>query len=587
MIVTAVMSLVWAGVAAGQIARQIPSNALVVLKVSKLQATSAKVGQLAQELGLAQLQPQIADPLGSMEAELKLTRGINRDGDLAICYIDPAAADGADESFVVLIPVSNYQEFVTNFGEPVVEGDVTRASLPDTEQPAFLAQWGDYAAMSPIQALVSKKPEGLALAGLAATEFDSKDAVLFANMPALRDKAIPVIQQNRPEILENVQQAISNVPGMDQRFAPVLRAAADQMMTIAEGFMRDSQAALLGVSIGNEGISTTLVSEFAPNTYASRALGQIKNTNQSLLAGLPDARYWALFGMMNTPEVTAKLVDDALAPILKELANIPDAAKPINDYMTAMKTSVSAMNAQSAGLIAPTAALGQGSLVQGVCVYQGDAAALAGAQRQMFTAQMELTKLIAPNAPQQMTYTPGAKTVGGVNFDQIQSTFVPQGNDPAQMQMAQMMTMMYGPDGMVAYTGSIGADQLLMVFGLTDPQIQQAIDAAKARQAMVANQGPMASVAGKLPNNRAAEMYVAIDVIVSTVSNYARQFGMPVQIQLPPDLPPVGATVATEGNAVRIDGYIPTTLIQSLIAAGMQAAMQMQGGGMGGGPGGL
>ena len=66
---------------------------------------------------------------------------------------------------------------------------------------------------------------------------------------------------------------------------------------------------------------------------------------------------------------------------------------------------------------------------------------------------------------------------------------------------------------------------------------------------------------------------------------YAQGFGMPVKMQLPQNLPPLGFSAASEGTAVRFDMHVPTTTVQSIVAAGMQAYMQMQGGGAKGAPG--
>ena len=82
-------------------------------------------------------------------------------------------------------------------------------------------------------------------------------------------------------------------------------------------------------------------------------------------------------------------------------------------------------------------------------------------------------------------------------------------------------------------------------------------------------------------------LYVPLDEIATTVGTYAGAMGMPIQIQLPPDLPPIGITVGSEGSAIRIDSYTPTDLIKALVAQGMQLYMQRMGGGGAGGPGGL
>ena len=82
-------------------------------------------------------------------------------------------------------------------------------------------------------------------------------------------------------------------------------------------------------------------------------------------------------------------------------------------------------------------------------------------------------------------------------------------------------------------------------------------------------------------------LYVPLDEIATTVGTYAGAMGMPIQIQLPPDLPPIGITAASEGSAIRIDSYTSTDLIKALVAQGMQLYMQRMGGGAPGGPGGL
>jgi hypothetical protein len=82
-------------------------------------------------------------------------------------------------------------------------------------------------------------------------------------------------------------------------------------------------------------------------------------------------------------------------------------------------------------------------------------------------------------------------------------------------------------------------------------------------------------------------MYIPLDEIATTIGTYAGAMGMPIQIQLPPDLPPIGMTASTDGTAVRIDSYTPTDLIKALVAQGMQLYMQRMGAGGAGGPGGL
>ena len=80
---------------------------------------------------------------------------------------------------------------------------------------------------------------------------------------------------------------------------------------------------------------------------------------------------------------------------------------------------------------------------------------------------------------------------------------------------------------------------------------------------------------------------MALDQIAVSVANYAKAFGMPINFQVPANLPPVGFTFASDGSALRGDWHVPTQTMQSIIAAVLQVKMQMEGGQQPGGPGGL
>jgi len=150
-----------------------------------------------------------------------------------------------------------------------------------------------------------------------------------------------------------------------------------------------------------------------------------------------------------------------------------------------------------------------------------------------------------------------------------------------------MMAMMYGPGGPMGYTGAIEGKSVITVMGANDALLEKAVTAAKSQEDALGKQQGVTAARKQLPGNRLAEVYVPLDVVISTGVAYAQQFGMPVQMQLPADLPPLGFTAGTEGSAVRIDSHVPSQLVQSLVAAGMQVYMQMQGGAKPGGPGGL
>jgi len=154
--------------------------------------------------------------------------------------------------------------------------------------------------------------------------------------------------------------------------------------------------------------------------------------------------------------------------------------------------------------------------------------------------------------------------------------------------MQQMMGVMYGPGGINLLTGQVNDKLAVTSMGVNDEGLKTLIASAKANDDKLAHSAALAATKKSLPQMRFAEMYVSLDQIAVTLASYAKAFGMPVNFQVPPDLAPIGMTLATEGgSALKGDCFVPAQTLQSLIAAGMQTYMQMQGGQQPGGPGGL
>jgi len=100
-----------------QIADQVPEKALVVFKVRNLQETSGKLQNFATQAGFAMFIPQMSDPLGALQQRMKIEKGLDKTGEFAFVGMDPkdiGAAPGS-EGMLLLVPVTNYDEFLSNF----------------------------------------------------------------------------------------------------------------------------------------------------------------------------------------------------------------------------------------------------------------------------------------------------------------------------------------------------------------------------------------------------------------------------------------------------------------------------------------
>jgi hypothetical protein len=571
-------------VRADQVMDLVPSDALVVLKINKLQDTSTKLAGLLQALGITDFVPMMSDPLGAFQAQTGLSAGIDKASDAAAVLMN-GDMNAPQPPLLLLIPVSDYKAFLGGVTVVKTEGDVTTIHFKDQEQDGYAANWGSYAALSPLKDAVSKKPAGLKVAGVAANELTSKDAVVYVNWPAVKTLLLPKLQSGREQMIGEIDKAFAR-NGWDTAKSPLAKAAANEALDIAQGFLEQSQATTWGLSISKAGINSTMLTDFLPGTYAGNVVSQVKGTDQTLLNGLPSSKYLFYGGGINHPEVGVKVYDDLTAPIIKELPSLGAVGPQIQDVLASYREAMASSQRATFGMVAPNPATANG-LFQIINLYKGDAEKLKAAQIKQVQTQPEVMQALGVPASQapKTTVTPAASEVDGVKFDEMKMAFDTKGKTPQEMQQQQIMAFMYGPNGFIMRSGVIDPKTLLTVAGGTDDLVKSAVAAAKADTDNLSGTDAVKAVDAELPKNRVAVLYVPLDAIVSTAVGYAGKFGFPVPVQLPPNLPPIGVTVGTDGNAVRVDSHVPTQLVQSLIQAGMQVYLQMRGG-QGGGAGG-
>ncbi|HVT87268.1 MAG TPA: hypothetical protein VHD56_00295 [Tepidisphaeraceae bacterium] len=560
---------------------QVPPDTLVVFQVNNLKAVNDKLAKFAQDLGIAAMFPPAADPLGFLQMQAHIQQGLDTAGNLAWVMVDPDKVGGdPSEAMLILVPVTDYKAFLSNWPDATADGDVSAIKFAGDPQPVNVANWGKYAAISPNKKLVTEKPSaGLVVPPITSREIAAKDAILYANMVALRSKVGPELAKTRPEMIQSLEAALNRNP-QATKFTAVIKVVVNQALNGVERCLNDADAATFGLALTSEGINTTLMGEFQPTSYMGKIASSLTNTSESYLGGLPKGKYLAYGGGVHSPAVLSQLLTDIGDPIVKELLAVGPEMAPVQDYYTAVKSAVASAKNGTVGVLAPSGALGTESIMQVIAINRGDAAKMIEANTKMLTVQQQLMKAIgAPGMEtMKMTYTPNAKTVAGVTFNTLATTIEMNPQNPVSMQQAQVFNMMYGPQGQVIQFGVVGNDIMLTAIGLNDTTLAATVAAAKANTNPFEASDGYKAVVSQLPRQHIVAYYLAVGDFATTVLSYAKQFGLALPVQLPPDLPPIGVAVASEGSALRIDTHVPTTLVQSLVAAGLQAQMQMNGG---------
>jgi hypothetical protein len=578
----------------GQVINQVPGKAMVVVHVKNLQDLSQKIAALAKEMSVTAQAPPSADLLGFVSTQLKIQQGLKKDGDCAFAWLGMGrdANGNMGPRFVFLLPVTDYQTFLSNFPDAKTDGAITTANIPSMP-PVCVAKWGDYAAISHDAEVVSGTPGGLTITPSDEKELDSKDVCVLLNMPAVRGMVLPILIASRPEISVQMTQALRQSPLA--KYTGLIRVGFNQIMNFAVRIVTDCDAVTLGFNLADDGVSGSLVADFKPDSPSGQILAQHKSSGDSLLAGLPPAKYLFLGGAIYDPKIAAEIFDplfDALAPEVDKLG--PD-GQPVADYIQAFKDILASRTSSSFGMIAPEGELGTSPLMQFTSVATGDAKLMASAVRRMLQTQQKWTKAMnnTPGAmPMLQTFTPDAKTVDGVTMDQYHAGFdVGAAQTPQTARIGQMLTFVYGADGLNMYDGAVNDTTFISVGGIEDDKISAAIVAAKSGDDSVAKDTGLAATAGHLPTQRVAAMYLPMDVVVNTVFGYIAKFGLDMGVTMAP-ADPIGITVGTDGSVWRMDGYVPAKLIigaadvsKKLIGA-RRGGPPPQGGGPAG-PGGL
>ncbi len=568
--------------ATAQVLEQIPSDALVVIKVNHIADTNTKVSNLMQALGVTDLVPPTKDPVESLETQLGLGPGLDNKRDAAAVLLNGKFEEGnGPPPALLLLPVSDYKAFLGSVTVVRTEGDVTVVHFKDNEEDAFAANWGGYAAISPRKECIVAKHDGLKPTGSAATDLEQKDICIYVNFPVLKALLLPKLEEGQTRATSELEK---NAKGMDEPKKKVARAAIGQGIQAAREFLNDCRSTTIGISFTQAGVSGNMTVDFLPDTYLGKLAGEMKTSETSLLGGLPKAAYLLYGGSVQDPKVVSKLFDDVIAPVTQSLGDMGEDGKKLVAVIEMYRDALTSAEGGSAGLVAPTAALGQGSLIKFVAVMKGDAEKLKAIQSKSSETQNELMHAFGPAGQADLiktTTTADFKTIDGVKFDRVQTEINPDNTSQEAMNAAEMMSRIYGPDGASMVVGVVDPKTLISGIGLDDEYLGQVVEASKTSKDVLSDD--VKSVDSELPKKRSLAYYLAVDQIVQTGLSYARANGMAVPVQLPNNLPPIGFTAGSDQTALQLNVFLPTKLTQALVQAGLSAYQQFNGKGNGGG----
>jgi len=560
----ALAAFIFGGELFAQQLQGIPSDAIAVIKVRNMGEVNQKIGNMMTQLGVVETQPILANPLVSIQALTGVQAGVALDGELAVAF----RMVNSQTEPVLLVPVSDYEAFLGNFPDVSISEGIAVINNPLGSDLVYVADWDGHAAISPIQEMVSERPQWIQPSGPSGEQFAQSDLAVYVNFEAFRMQVQQGLGFGQMMLLSQFQQQLQANPDKRQ-FIPLARVAVTQLFTGLEHFITDTQAMTYGINLNEQGPQIVSMTDFIPDSYLGGLTSSWKTPEGALLAGLPDQSYAFVSGVRFDQALATQLVNDAIGPIIAEANKLGDAGKPIATYLQALQDFVTHTQSQTYGLTSNVDATDGSGLFGVTSIMQGDAQAIIQSHLAMLQSQDEFSKLmeVAADQPSQTTVIDrNAVTVEGLGFDRFTTVMGTDPNDPA----TQLLKTIYGDKGFTYLLGGIDENTVLSTTHEDSAMISQLLQAARTQRDVMADNAEAREVAGNLPANPFMLGYVFPGEFMEMFSGISRAItGSELQAEIVTNHP-AGVAMSTQGTAIRFDMFLPMPLVEEIVKKSME-----------------
>lgn len=544
---------------------RVPADTDVVVSIAKVADFLADLDQVNRLLG-ENASPEIM----FAAAMVRGMPGMNLDGSAVIVVDVPEDPNaGTQPTGIVLLPVSDFAAFTQK--REATDGLV---KMPFPDQDVYARDLG--------AGLVALSDNADAVRAYDATKGNLKahTARLGGSGNRLLNGSEVAILLNADSMRPHLDQVIA---GIKEQGAMIGMMGGEQaavgynaFVTVATTAINDLAAGAFGVTIDDKGMSYDMAMNFTEGSASAAKFAKGGKT-EGLLGHLPAGPY--MFAM--SFDTSAPSAEKIAAAVEAMKANLPEELRAqmgmgfgqmtLKD-LTELTNGVSFVMGSTPGL------MGGGLFANTTQYISTDK---PGAYRQ---ALMTLMNEADGKANQGVTIdtnvSPDAVTIDGVDLTAYGVTFqmdpdAVQGMGAMPVDPTMMMQMMFGPTGGPA--GYLGEVEDGVVQTLTQgPELtKRAIAAAKQGKGLGADER-VTRVAGALPEDRAAEVFIGIDEILNTVGPMLMMFGAIPEFEPVDALDPVALALTFDDGGFTGRAHMPSATLQKIMTMIPQDAMDQE-----------
>jgi len=544
---------------------RVPANAAMIITVRDMEQFRARAEDLAKVLNAPIDKNDEKNPV-NMTKKLLAVEGLDKHGSLAVAVMPDKEGkvdfDQQEGPVVIVVPVKDYAAFAKGLGATEVTGI---SSIKVDEKPAFTKDLGGgFAAMSPHKDLLESF-EGKAgnnathktTIGKAGQQIaDTSDLMFVVSVAGIK----PQLEEGISEMKENMKMA----GAMAQQGAEQVQVMTTFIGNIADAFVRDGQVGIMGLGLGDKGVSLDFGAQYKEGSPSAKFLSSSGSASK-FLAKVPNQPFLFAFAM--------DLSGPALKQAVKEMADAgakaggKDTGMGIGSF-AALKKSID--KCDGAATIMGASAAGLMGLFANTSTFistsdpKGYLTASRDALKEMNGKEMNGLKAKVESKPEDVE-------IGGVKADTWSMTFAPNDpNDPQAGQIQMMMGMMFGQGGLGGMTAPVEGG-VVQTLSQNTPLFTKAVEAAKNGKGL-ADDEQVKEVQSQLPASRTFEVFLGTKSILDAVNAAMGMFGGGADFKVPAKVSHVGMGASTDGGGLDFRVFVPADVIKTV--AGIAQSMK-------------
>ncbi len=557
----------------------IPADVVGFVCIPSLQQLDSDYQQAVLNLGLQPfVPPPWNSPVAVLKQKLPMLEGIDEKGSVALVFMPAETVFELQMKQALLIPAKDPKAMIETMGGQAGEGGLWVINMMG--QPSHAAIRGKQVIIA-AQAEVAKalKETQTSIAGKLKPAdlkaLQGQDLVVWVD----GDRLFKLLKPMVDGILVPMMMAQAGGGGFNAKSAEMNKKNMDM-------FFEGAASMSLGLALDGEGVGLRWAMTSKPGTELAKRT-KMKNTDGSLLSGLPSAKYMAAFGQTVDPvQVEASFEQiDSLFSMADEVEEIDqEKLEQLKGILKEMLPMITGGRGMVEGLAPGPDGLFGASLVIDTTdgkKWLEQVGKLVDLAEQMLadaakheTADEDFKKW-SSNIIEALSFDSEAEEVAGVKVGHFKFDLTKI--EDIDEEDLEDVTKVIGQDGVLLRMAPVDARTVAIGFGGGKTRMGTLIEQAKKKEAPLDGDAGIKKVAAFLPEKRASVAYVAVDQILAFIPNVMKALGeeevFPVQM---PKIDAPLAMAASGGDGwMQLDMFLPTELLVASKDAGMMMAGSM------------